>query len=422
MKTVVKGAIRNEKGNVLILVLILLVVGGLILTPLLGLMGTGLLAGKVYEKKMDELYAADAGVEDAIWKIMHSENISYPYYYPKPLTVNNKSVDVEIYREEMPESTACRKVYRHQILSIAATDDGGGTAAIDSSTTVEAYIIGTITYLSMLDHLITIHENLDEQEVEQLENDLGKLDIPCPEGCTECEKCAKAYDYYSDDYENISQECKGCIAVYNFAEAGWPTVSDLSARYWDDVKDKTHYYGDTEIDLNGANMDLGPLYVDGELDILNSSNDEATLILTGTLYITGDTLIGQNGKDTLTLDLNGQTIFVESSTADALIVGGKCTVKGPGCIIAVGDVYFAPKGDVGSNGEPVLILSVSGTTTLKPSGDFYGAIGGSVNVEAFSGETPTTTYPTGGFGEVNFPSLFEVKYTYSIVSWEINPD
>ena len=133
---------------------------------------------------------------------------------------------------------------------------------------------------------------------------------------------------------------------------------------------------------------------------------------------------GKGGKPNLILDLNGQTIFVGSDSSDpqkALQIGDWCTIMGPGCIIAVGDVYFAPKGDVGSNGEPVLILSVSGTTTLKPSGDFYGAIGGSVNVEAFSGETPTTTYPTGGFGEINFPSLFEVELSYSIASWEINP-
>jgi len=45
MNTIIKRTIRNEKGSVLPLVLILLVVGGLILTPLLGLMSTGLMAG-----------------------------------------------------------------------------------------------------------------------------------------------------------------------------------------------------------------------------------------------------------------------------------------------------------------------------------------------------------------------------------------
>jgi hypothetical protein len=93
MKTVVKGVIRNEKGYVLIAVLVLLVVGGLILAPLLGLMSTGLLAGKVYEKKMQEYYAADAGVEDALWKIQHDIDIPTDGYN---LTVNDKYVWVSI--------------------------------------------------------------------------------------------------------------------------------------------------------------------------------------------------------------------------------------------------------------------------------------------------------------------------------------
>ena len=92
MKTVVKGAIRDEKGNVLILVLILLVVGGLILTPLLGLMSTGLLAGQVYERKMQEYYAADAGVEDALLRIKDGDIPSEPYF----LRVNEKDVRVTI--------------------------------------------------------------------------------------------------------------------------------------------------------------------------------------------------------------------------------------------------------------------------------------------------------------------------------------
>ncbi len=92
MKIGVKRAIRDEQGKVLILVLVLLVVGGLVLTPLLGLMSTGLVAGQVYERKAAELYAADAGVEDAIWKIQHDEIPTDGY----PLRVNDKDVWVTI--------------------------------------------------------------------------------------------------------------------------------------------------------------------------------------------------------------------------------------------------------------------------------------------------------------------------------------
>ena len=57
----------GEKGQALIMVLILMLVGGLIIAPLLSYVGTGLKVGKdVHEERMDELYAADAGVEDAL--------------------------------------------------------------------------------------------------------------------------------------------------------------------------------------------------------------------------------------------------------------------------------------------------------------------------------------------------------------------
>jgi hypothetical protein len=98
VKTIVKGALRDEKGYVLTLVLTLLVLGGLILTPLLGLMSTGLIAGQVYENKMYEYYAADAGIEDALWRLLNEEmdNINWPLRYDLPGLVNNKQVRVAI--------------------------------------------------------------------------------------------------------------------------------------------------------------------------------------------------------------------------------------------------------------------------------------------------------------------------------------
>jgi len=438
MKTVVQGAIRDEKGQVLILALVLLVVGGLILTPLLGLMSTGLLAGQVYEKKMDELYAADAGVEDAIWKIMHPDSIPSEswepcddrpdwevYEYPKALSVGNRSVDVVVYRKDL-DLTPCEDDFTYQILSTAVTDDGGGTAAIDSSTTIDAHITTTVTYCSMLDHLITIQEDLDEHEVDLLEGDLVKLDIPCPEGCTECDKCGKAYDYNSDAYKSIPRECKGCIAVYNFPNAGWPTEDDLSTRYWDDVKNLTAD-NRSSIDLDGTNMELGPLKRLDTLEILNGNNqDTATLTLNGTFYITRDTEIGMSGggsnKPNLTIELNGNTIFVASNSTgkghEALNIGPWCTINGPGAVIAIGDIYFQPNGEAGANEEPAFILSVSGTTRIQPNVNFLGAIAGKVDVDVQSGN-PNVAYPTGGFGDLDFPYLVEFERVYSIASWEI---
>ena len=86
MKTAIKrtkSIIRDEKGKVLVLALVLLVLGALILTPLLGLMNTGLHAGRTYENKTAELYAADAGLEAAIHWLMNGRPDSWGWVEPE---------------------------------------------------------------------------------------------------------------------------------------------------------------------------------------------------------------------------------------------------------------------------------------------------------------------------------------------------
>jgi len=381
MKTIVKRLAGDEKGAALVLVLILLLISGLIIGPLLSYMGTGLITGEVYETRTDELYAADAGVEDAIWKIQNNEgnlpcSPGHSWSY-NIADVNGKSMEISI--EYLDGGT-------YKITSIAATDDGGGTAAI-TGTQIDAYVTAVSNnYTGLLDNVIT-----SQNEIELSPN----VEVNPSEGEHE------PVDYYT---------------------GLWPTPEDLAEFYWPDVADATHYYSDTTIDLEGIDKSLGPLYVDGTLEIENSINPEATLTLTGTLYITGDTLISPT-KD-LILDLNGHTIFVESSSVkppkEALYIGGKCTIIGPGVIIAVGDIHFEPNIPAGMT-DPIFILSVSGTTTLLPGGDFYGAIAGSVMVDL----QPNTSldYPEGGFGDdINFPGFGEpTQLVYSIYSWDVIP-
>jgi len=110
MRNSLKRRIGGEEGKVLVLVLAMLVIGGLVLAPLLGLGSTGLAAGRVYERKAAELYAADAGVEDGIWKLQNPDvsglqhggcaETKWSHSYPKkdePLfELNGKSIVVTI--------------------------------------------------------------------------------------------------------------------------------------------------------------------------------------------------------------------------------------------------------------------------------------------------------------------------------------
>jgi len=94
---------KNESGQgALAMVLILLMLGAIILTPLLVFMSTGLKAGQVYESKMQEFYAADSGVEDGLWRIKNDELGNYsdfnytPYPYVLPEDINDENVAVNI--------------------------------------------------------------------------------------------------------------------------------------------------------------------------------------------------------------------------------------------------------------------------------------------------------------------------------------
>lgn len=428
MKTIVKRVIRDERGNVLSLVLILLVVGGLILTPLLGLMSTGLMAGQVYERHTHRLYAADAGVEDAIWKIKYDPPETYPYHYLEPLVVGGKTVDVTIYRYDWDPT--CGENLTYRILSTVITDDGGGTAAVVNSTVIDAHLVASYMDLSnLLDNAIISDTYIG------IKNGVYVTGNVTSGGEVQC---------FGDDCEDVVDG-----TVTEHADLDWPTGDEFSGYYLPQVGNATTYYGDTLIDLEGNSCPPGPIYindmengdwpdglgplcVNGTLDITSSDTQEVvTLNLTDTLYITGDTKIyGPNADEPykLNIHLNGQTIFVESSTAGAkyALEVKDCTISGSGCIIAVGDVYFAPKGVVGSEHDFVLIMSVEGTTLLQPSGAFYGCIAGDLSVDVQSGHNATITHtaPDGiglniPWGPGNMDDLPPIT-GLTIKSWEIS--
>jgi len=382
MKIAVKRFIRDEKGAALAMALILLLIGGLMAVPLLSYMGSGLLAGEVYETRTAELYAVDAGVEDAIWKIQNEDGYlpcspGSPARNYTITDINGKNVDVTITSVALYQGiTNLTGTYR-----VESTTTGNG-----SGTQIEAYIEGVNKYgdyAGIVDNVLT---SLDEITLQPGSN------VTPEEG------------------ENSPAE---------YYEGGWPETWELEDFYGQQVEDAEPYLFDT-IDLAGVDMEIGPFYRDGELDIINSSNDEATLTLTGTVYITGDTDIGVTNKD-FTLDLNGHTIFVASNTSGnkkALEIGDKCTIEGPGVIIAIGDVYFAPNIEAGMT-EPLFIMSVTGDTHCQPNGDFYGAIAGDVEVQLQPGSSINYPEEEGWYEDYNF--LIGVQeLSFSIASWEVS--
>jgi len=363
MKKMLKKLMKNERGFALPLVLVLLLLGGLIISPLLGYVSTGLRVGKSNENLMERLYAADAGVEDALWYLI-TDNITVPDGGSASLpesTINSKTVNVTI-------KDKSKLVY--EITSVA-TDASG------SNTNLEVYV-KNIDYSGLLNNLAT---SLEEITWKNNTNISG----------------------------NISD---------NYSEEDWPIADLLMDFYLSSVNTSDPYLSDT---IDVADFDtIGPVYRDGDLTIINTGIADDTLTLTGTIYVTGKIQIGTTNK-AFTLNLNGQTIFSEDpikqedAGGEAIGVGGKSTFTGSGCIIAVGYINFQPNMNT-NPGDFIFIMSIEDVVWFHPNGDFYGSIAGSVSVDLFQGDFVWVDWHGKG---INFPTE-EIKL-FDILAWQVSP-
>lgn len=69
--------------------------------------------------------------------------------------------------------------------------------------------------------------------------------------------------------------------------------------------------------------------------------------------------------------------------------------------------------------EPIFIISVESEIALKPNGDFYRAVAGSIEVEL--APSSSVTYPEDGFpDDVNWPGFVRGKSCYAIHSWKVS--
>ncbi|MDD4986000.1 MAG: hypothetical protein PHQ43_09465 [Dehalococcoidales bacterium] len=385
--------INQERGVVLIVVLILLAVGGLTIAPMLSHMSTGLKAGQTYEKKTDQYYAADAGVENALWQITREQRLpEFPseqgdqwQYTIEDL--NGKSITVTI--EYTGKDAEGNDIYR---IDSAASDDSGNTA-------IESYVAFGGVFTSLLDNAISSPGDISIGSNSIVDGNIscgGTLSVANPE-----EQLLN--DLPSDQDPAIT----------------WPTQDLFSEFYLRDVNVSDPFPYNT-IDLNGMDDIKGPIYRDGNLKIINSSNTPAMLTLDGTIYVTGSIEI-ENTK-AFTLNLNGNTIFSESNSVyppgAIKIADTNCTIQGSGCIIGVGDLYLKP--NMSSNPDDfVFIMSMAGDIQFQPGGDFYGSLAGDVSVELQPGCTLTWRQPLEG--EVQFPGFDDDDYTgYEVMvrTWE----
>ena len=93
--TFIKHMIRDERGQILPMVLVFLLVGGLTITPTLDLATTTLQRCRASEENVKGYFAADAGAQYAVWCLENSVDV------PAQLAENINDMDVSLQVEDM---------------------------------------------------------------------------------------------------------------------------------------------------------------------------------------------------------------------------------------------------------------------------------------------------------------------------------
>ncbi len=131
----------EEKGQALMSVLAFLLISSLTLPPILSHISTSLETGRVYEDKTDQLYAADSGIEDALWQIKYDRleplftNPDYDIYdfgttwsYCLTEPINNLTANISIRNIWIPSNVSppsdpveAREIIESNKLMVAGT-------------------------------------------------------------------------------------------------------------------------------------------------------------------------------------------------------------------------------------------------------------------------------------------------------------
>ena len=303
----------------MMLVLVLLVVGGLMLAPLLGLMSTGLAAGQVYENSTDGLYAADAGVEDALWNIQQGVaelpgpacGGGDPNYWSYPMTddVNGRHVEVTItYVNNQTGSLT------YKIASIATADS-------NSRTTIESYVQAIIGgEFDIFSGVLSSKGDIDFiSHGSTITGDIYYVGTLDPDFTHISGNETKVT---VDDFPTSAQDLAFAQMLKEEAMAG------------------QNYTGDMNIN---SDTTLGSVYIDGNLNI----QQDVTVTVTGIVYVTGSITAAKD----YTLTGSGSRI----------------------ALVAEGSIDIRKVSDLGNEAE-CIIMSVSGDIAIKKEATVTGLI------------------------------------------------
>jgi hypothetical protein len=401
------GKTRNEKGAVLVLTLLMLAITLTIIPALVSVMITGAKTGVMYDQKNNELYSADAGVQDAVNRI---KNLKVEDIPENPLDYEDYFNSMEEYSHDINGKiaqvtiTTVEKFTGEPILYFKIFSQGQSPSG--EETTITAYVnafggwvFSDRAYTSPSPEELTLHSGdliHGGAQVPGGWNGKGTLEDP--------------------DEPNYD------------AVMGWPSASFFAEHYFNqvDVGDDFIPGGTTITVPKNSQLTLGAIYCDGDLTI-DFEGGDTRLTLAGTWYVKGKLTINKpNAHGQATLDLNDQAIFVEKAyeknefAFDQNTLAGKAqvSISGPGVIVAVGNIKFKPEAN--TEDDPIYIMSIEGSVDMWPDGDFYGSIS-SYLASKIQPNTSIFWPKDFDWGSLNLPTESEYDFIIGdIESWEID--
>lgn len=370
--------VKDEKGLVLFYVVLVLVLAALLIPPLLQFGFGAHRSATIREERMLNVYAADAGIEDAFYRLKFESGNQAGNY--SIADINGYQVNYEIMGLEGKG--------QYRITSTASSDISGNVTIVTHTQTVD--------YKGMLDNALTSKGDVEIGSGSKVIGTIslnGDLDLKGDLTC--CESC---------DPPKSGMECvDDNVPVWpTKEELGWPprvVGSTGEDYYWTaGVASNTCASGTLNVGEN-ANLYRGPCHTTGSLTITGKNKNPGNLTLLGNLYIQGDLIISANAADGLHLYLDSKTIYVEGK----LDMGQGLVLHGPGVIAAVGTIKFMPN-VIGTDGY-IFVISISKDLQVQPSGNFMGAMAGITSVDLQPGNTLTWIdyKDEGGNPIIDFP-------------------
>lgn len=332
---------NRESGQALVMVLVLLALGTLLILPGLNLTTTSARYHQLIGSKTLEMYSADSGLEYVLCKLYSNPGAYTETPLQESFSLNGRTVEV------------VTEYWGGAIYTVnsTATSDSG------SSTTIQACLglgAGSFSYVITAEDFMKVENaRIDSYPVPH------ELSIHCNGNI---ELLGSNTWVYGDAtavgtiFQNPSDPPRvtGNWTEYT-SRVAFP--GDYSLLYRELAQQGGNYTGYYEVST-GQQVELGPLYIDGNLGIKPSAN----VTLTGTVYVTG-TLLIENAS------LGGrESVCVEGDVT--INNGSYASLDNIPIITSVfGDIYLDQAR------VDVVAYAPNGTVTCNGL-DLYGAVGG----------------------------------------------